>query len=54
MRSLNLEHGLTLLIVTHDIAVGSKTDRIVRMMDGAIVEELIPEEASHVRAGHTA
>jgi putative ABC transport system ATP-binding protein len=54
MRSLNLEHGLTLLIVTHDIAVGSKTDRIVRMMDGAIVEELIPEEASRVRAGHVA
>jgi len=36
MRRLNLERGLTFLIVTHDIAVGRKTDRIVRMVDGAI------------------
>jgi putative ABC transport system ATP-binding protein len=36
MRRLNLEHGLTFLIVTHDIAVGRRTDRIIRMVDGAI------------------
>ena len=42
MRRLNVERGLTLLIVTHDIAVGRKTDRIVRMVDGAIRgEELL-------------
>ena len=42
MRRLNLERGLTFLIVTHDIAVGRKTDRIVRMVDGAIRgEELL-------------
>jgi ABC-type lipoprotein export system ATPase subunit len=40
MRSLNREQGYTFVIVTHDIAVGNKTDRIVRMMDGQIVEEL--------------
>jgi putative ABC transport system ATP-binding protein len=39
MRRLNLERGLTFLIVTHDIAVGRKTDRIIRMLDGAVVEE---------------
>jgi putative ABC transport system ATP-binding protein len=39
MRRLNLERGLTFLIVTHDIAVGRKTDRIVRMLDGRVVEE---------------
>jgi ABC-type lipoprotein export system ATPase subunit len=39
MRRLNLERGLTFLIVTHDIAVGRATDRIVRMVDGQIVEE---------------
>ena len=38
MRQLNREHGLTFLIVTHDIGVGRKTDRIVRMVDGQIVE----------------
>jgi len=39
MRSLNAERGLTFLIVTHDIAVGRRTDRIVRMLDGRVVEE---------------
>src|SRR5207342_593002 len=44
MRRLNLEHALTFLIVTHDIGVGRKTDRIVRMVDGEIVgEELLKE-----------
>jgi ABC-type lipoprotein export system ATPase subunit len=42
MRQLNREHGLTFLIVTHDIGVGRATDRIVRMVDGEIVgEELL-------------
>ena len=40
MRRLNREQGYTFLIVTHDIMVGNKTDRIVRMLDGQIVEEL--------------
>jgi ABC-type lipoprotein export system ATPase subunit len=43
MRELNRERGLTFLIVTHDIAVGRSTDRIVRMVDGEIVGEEIPE-----------
>ena len=40
MRTLNRDQGYTFVIVTHDIAVGNRTDRIVRMMDGQIVEEL--------------
>jgi ABC-type lipoprotein export system ATPase subunit len=43
MRELNEERGLTFLIVTHDIAVGRSTDRIVRMTDGKIVGEEILE-----------
>src|SRR5205085_5149190 len=39
MRRLNVEQGLTFLIVTHDISVGRSTDRIVRMVDGEIVDE---------------
>jgi putative ABC transport system ATP-binding protein len=39
MRRLNVEQGLTFLIVTHDINVGRSTDRIVRMVDGEIVDE---------------
>ena len=53
MRRLNRERGLTFLIVTHDIGVGRRADRIVRMLDGRIVEEQILE-ARHVLAGHTA
>ena len=53
MRTLNRERGLSFLIVTHDISVGRSTDRIIRMLDGRVVEEQRLEEA-HVRAGHPA
>jgi putative ABC transport system ATP-binding protein len=53
MRRLNIERGLTFLIVTHDIAVGKATDRIVRMLDGLVVEEH-RLEVPHVLAGHVA
>ena len=43
MRALNRERGLTFLIVTHDITVGRSTDRIVRMVDGEIVDEELLE-----------
>jgi putative ABC transport system ATP-binding protein len=43
MRTLNRERGLTFLIVTHDISVGRSTDRIVRMVDGEIVDEELLE-----------
>ena len=46
MRRLNRERGLTFLIVTHDIGVGRATDRIVRMVDGRIVDEQILEVMS--------
>jgi putative ABC transport system ATP-binding protein len=39
MRTLNTERGLTFLIVTHDNSVGRATDRIVRMLDGEIVDQ---------------
>jgi putative ABC transport system ATP-binding protein len=53
MRRLNVEQGHTFLIVTHDVSVGRKTDRIIRMLDGRIVEEQRLEE-HHVLAGHPA
>src|SRR3954463_3879745 len=51
MRRLNGEQGLTFLIVTHDINVGRSTDRIVRMVDGEIVDEELLE-VRHGRAHH--
>ena len=53
MRHLNVERGLTFLIVTHDISVGRKADRIVRMLDGEVVEDQYLE-VSHARASHAA
>jgi ABC-type lipoprotein export system ATPase subunit len=38
LRRLNVERSLTLLIVTHDPAVGAATDRIIRMVDGRVVD----------------
>jgi len=42
LRRLNLERSLTLLIVTHDPSVGAATDRIIRMVDGAVAGEESP------------
>lgn len=53
MRRLNQEQGLTFVIVTHDIAVGRRADRIIRMLDGRVVEEERPE-VTDARTGHAA
>ena len=53
MRHLNFERGLTFLIVTHDISVGRKADRLVRMLDGEVVEDQYLE-VPHARASHAA
>jgi putative ABC transport system ATP-binding protein len=53
MRTLNAERGLTFVVVTHDIGVGRRMDRIVRMLDGRITEEELLE-ADDVRATHAA
>jgi putative ABC transport system ATP-binding protein len=39
---LNKEKSQTFVLVTHDLAVGRRADRILRMADGAIVEEQRP------------
>ena len=50
MRRLNVERGLTFLIVTHDIGIGRGCDRIVRMVDGRITEDNRVEVQTRVRA----
>ena len=37
--SLNKEHGLTLIIVTHDPMIASQTQRVIRLRDGLIESE---------------
>jgi putative ABC transport system ATP-binding protein len=53
MRRLNVERGVSFLIVTHDIAVGRCTDRIIRMLDGHVVDDQRMEDRD-VRTSHPA
>lgn len=36
---IHREQRMTIIIVTHDLAIAGRTDRIVRMLDGQIVTE---------------
>jgi len=42
MCRLNQEQSVTFALVTHDIAIGRRAHRIVRMKDGEIVDEIFP------------
>ena len=39
LRKLNREHNQTFILVTHDERMAAKTDRIIRLVDGRIVED---------------
>jgi len=39
IRILNREHGTTVVLVTHNVAIADMADRVVRMHDGRIAEE---------------
>ena len=39
---LNRKEGTTLVLVTHDAALSRLADRIIRLRDGKIVDELVP------------
>src|SRR5690606_41965107 len=56
LKDLSDNHGWTIVLVTHDEGVGNMCDRIVRMRDGEIVGEDIPERGyvgEQARAGGT-
>jgi putative ABC transport system ATP-binding protein len=37
---LNSEHGQTIVLVTHDSAIGARVPRVIRMRDGRLVEDV--------------
>ena len=36
LRTLNREHGLSIVMVTHDLAIAADADRIVRLVNGRV------------------
>ena len=46
LRSSNLDHGTTIVLVTHDPDVGTACDRIIRVRDGRIREPVGPVVAT--------
>jgi putative ABC transport system ATP-binding protein len=51
LEELQHEHGLTLVVATHDPKVAARADRIVRMIDGRIVAEELPSPPGEASAG---
>ncbi len=40
LEALNRERGCTIVLVTHDIALAARTQRTIRLRDGAVVEDI--------------
>ena len=39
LENMRREHGLTMVLVTHDESIASRSDRVIRLNDGVIVKE---------------
>jgi putative ABC transport system ATP-binding protein len=39
MRRMNRERGVTFVIVTHDMEIANRTDRIIRLKDGKVISD---------------
>jgi len=48
MRRMNRERGVTFIIVTHDVDLAARTDRVIRLKDGQVIsdEKQVAREAA--------
>ena len=51
LESLNREDGVTIVLVTHDLALAERADRIVRLADGRVIEDRPTARARDAAAG---
>lgn len=42
LHSLSVEHGHTVIVITHDPAVAVRAQHVVRIRDGAVAENIVP------------
>ncbi len=50
-QQLNEKEGITTIIVTHDFNVARHTKRVIRLIDGVIVDDSPPQEVLRAEAG---
>ncbi|WP_206044592.1 ABC transporter ATP-binding protein [Gemmatimonas groenlandica] len=46
LQALNRERGCTIVLVTHDITLAARTQRTIRLRDGAVVEDIRHEPSA--------
>jgi putative ABC transport system ATP-binding protein len=51
LREFNTDYGTTLMVVTHDLDIASRTDRVIRLKDGRVMSD---EPAAALVAASTA
>ncbi len=51
LRRLNVDGGLSILVVTHDVALATRSDRVVRIADGKLVARDAQRETAIVDVG---